>query len=53
MVIELVIKWVVGIALGAISTIFLIFKKDIVEYITFKRKQRYFRILSRHSQNYH
>ena len=40
MVIELVIKWVVGIALGAISTIFLIFKKDIVEYITFKRKQR-------------
>ena len=39
-VFELVIKWVIGGILGAISTLFLIFKKDIIEYIKYQRKKR-------------
>ena len=39
-IIEQVIKWGVGVFLGAISTFFLIFKKDMIEYIKFKRGKR-------------
>ena len=38
-IIEQVIKWGIGILLGAVSTLFLIFKKDIVEYINSKEEK--------------
>ena len=39
-VIELIIKWVVGIILGAISTLFFVFRKEVKDYFSFKRRRK-------------
>ena len=39
-IIEQIIKWGVGILLGSVSTLFLVFKKEIIDYIKFKRGKR-------------
>jgi hypothetical protein len=40
LIIESILKWVMGIALGALTTLLLIFKKEILEFIKFKKKEK-------------
>lgn len=38
--IESLLKWLIGIFLGACSTLLLVFKKEILEFIKFKKKNK-------------
>ena len=40
LLIDSIIKWVIGIILGAGSTLLLVFKKEIKEYLNFKRRKQ-------------
>lgn len=39
-VIDAILKWAIGLILGSLTTLLLVFKKDILEFLKFKQKKK-------------
>ena len=39
-VVDAIIKWAIGLVLGSLTTLLLVFKKDILEFLKFKQKKK-------------